>query len=62
MKSNNTIMAKSWLVATNDFQQRVPNPAQAGIAATMDALYQPMNAQYFNQFMDILVKIGRAHV
>lgn len=63
MKSNNTIMSKSWLVATNDFQQRIPNPAQAGIAATMDALYQPMNAQYFNQFMDILVnRIGFTYV
>lgn len=63
MKNNNTIMAKSWLAATNDFQQRVPNPAQAGIAATMDALYQPMNAQYFNQFMDILVnRIGFTYV
>lgn len=63
MKNNNTIMAKSWLAATNDFQQRVPNPTQAGIAATMDALFQPMNAQYFNQFMDILVnRIGFTYV
>lgn len=63
MKNNNTIMVKSWLAATNDFQQRVPNPAQAGIAATMDALFQPMNAQYFNQFMDILVnRIGFTYV
>lgn len=63
MKNNNTIMAKSWLAATNDFQQRIPNPTQAGVAATMDALYQPMNAQYFNQFMDILVnRIGFTYV
>lgn len=63
MKNNNTIMAKSWLAATNDFQQRVPNPTQAGVAATMDALFQPMNAQYFNQFMDILVnRIGFTYV
>lgn len=63
MKNNNTIMAKSWLVATNDFQQRVPNPAQAGLTATMDALFQPMNAQYYNQFMDILVnRIGFTYV
>jgi hypothetical protein len=63
MKNNNTIMMKSWLAGTNDFQQRVPNPSQAGIAATMDALFQPMNAQYFNQFMDILVnRIGFTYV
>jgi len=63
MKNNNTIMAKSWLAATNDFQQRIPNPSQSGIAATMDALFQPMNAQFFNQFMDILVnRIGFTYV
>lgn len=63
MKNNNTIMTKSWLAGTNDFQQRIPNPSQAGIAATMDALFQPMNAQYFNQFMDILVnRIGFTYV
>lgn len=63
MKNNNTIMAKSWLAATNDFQQRIPNPSQSGIAATMDALFQPMNAQYYNQFVDILVnRIGFTYV
>lgn len=63
MKNNNTIMTKSWLAGTNDFQQRIPNPSQAGISATMDALFQPMNAQYFNQFMDILVnRIGFTYV
>lgn len=54
-QNNNTIMAKVWLAGTNDFQQRVPDPTQAGISATMSALFQPMNGQYFNQFMDILV-------
>ena len=63
MKNNNTIATKSWLVATNDFQQRVPNPSQSGLAATMDALFQPMNAQYYGQFMDILVnRIGFTYV
>lgn len=54
-QNNNTIMAKAWLAGTNDFQQRIPDPTQAGISATMSALFQPMNGQYFNQFMDILV-------
>lgn len=53
--NNNTIMAKAWLAGTNDFQQRIPDPTQAGISATMSALFQPMNGMYFNQFMDILV-------
>lgn len=54
-QNNNTIMAKAWLAGTNDFQQRIPDPTQAGISATMSALFQPMNGQYFNQFMDILI-------
>ena len=61
--TNNTIMAKAWLSATNDFQQRVPDPTVSGIKATMDALFQPMNAMYYNQFMDILVnRIGFTYV
>lgn len=61
--NNSTIMAKAWLSATNDFQQRIPDPTVSGIKATMDALFQPMNGQYFNQFMDILVnRIGFTYV
>ena len=61
--NNNTIMAKAWLAGTNDFQQRVPDPTISGIKATMDALFQPMNGQYLNQFMDILVnRIGFTYV
>ena len=61
--NNNTIMAKAWLAGTNDFQQRVPDPTIAGVKATMDALFQPMNGQYLNQFMDILVnRIGFTYV
>lgn len=61
--NNNTIMAKAWLAGTNDFQQRIPDPTVSGIKATMDALFQPMNAMYYNQFMDILVnRIGFTYV
>ena len=61
--NNNTILAKAWLAGTNDFQQRVPDPTVSGIKATMDALFQPMNGQYLNQFMDILInRIGFTYV
>ena len=61
--NNNTIMAKAWLAGTNDFQQRIPDPTVSGIKATMDALFQPMNAQYYNQFLDILVnRIGFTYI
>ena len=61
--NNSTILAKAWLAGTNDFQQRIPDPTVSGIKATMDALFQPMNAMYFNQFLDILVnRIGFTYV
>lgn len=56
---NNTILGKALLQGTNDFAQRIPDPSQAGIKATMDALFDPLNNQLYNQFVDILVnRIG----
>lgn len=61
--NNSTILAKAWLAGTSDFQQRIPDPTIAGVKATMDALFQPMNAMYFNQFMDVLInRIGFTYV
>lgn len=61
--NNSTIMAKAWLSGTNDFQQRIPDPTVNGIAATMDALFAPMNQQYYNQFVDVLVnRVGMSYV
>lgn len=52
---NNTIISNVYLAATNDYQQRIPDPTQASIAQTMKALFDPMNKAYFNQFMDVLI-------
>ena len=46
---NNTILGKVWLAGTNDFQQRIPNPDQSNMQAFMDALFDPMNRNYYNQ-------------
>ena len=57
--NNATILAKTWLNGTNDFQQRIPDPTQAGIKATTSALFDPMNRQYLNWFIDTLInRIG----
>ena len=53
--SNSTIMEKVWLNGSNDFQQRIPKPTQGNITATVEALFDPMNRQYFNDFMQILI-------
>ena len=60
---NATILANVWLNGTNDFQQRIPDPTQQGIDATMNALFEPMNKAYYNQFIDSLVmRIGYTYV
>lgn len=60
---NNTILAKVWLNQTNDYQQRIPDSTQSGVASTMEALFDPMNRQYYNQFMDMLInRIGFTYV
>lgn len=60
---NVTIADKIWLNGTNDFQQRIPRPTQQGIDSTMDALFDPMNRNYYNQFVDALVmRIGMSYV
>jgi hypothetical protein len=52
---NATILGKAWLTGTNDFQQRIPQPTQQNITSTIKALYDPMNRQFYNQFMDVLI-------
>ncbi len=60
---NVTIADRIWLDGTNDFQQRIPRPTQQSISSTMDALFDPMNRNYYNQFVDALVmRIGMTYV
>ena len=60
---NYTILHDIWMRGTNDYQQRVPEPTQTNIDATMGALFDPMNQNYFNQFMDALImRIGTTYV
>ena len=62
-ENNSTILRNIWLNGTNDFQQRIPEPTQNNIAKTVDALFEPMNISYYNQFVDSLVmRIGMTYV
>lgn len=62
-ETNATILAKTWLAGTNDYQQRIPDPTQHGIDATIGALLDPMNNNYYNQFIDMLiVRIGDTYI
>lgn len=60
---NYTILHDVWLKGTNDYQQRIPEPTQTNIAQTMNALFDPMNQNYYNQFIDALImRIGTTYV
>ena len=60
---NATILNKIWLNGTNDYQQRIPKPTQTSIDGTMRALFDPMNHNYWNQFIDaLIVRIGYTEV
>ena len=54
-ETNSTILGKFRLSGTNDFQQRIPDPSQAGLAATAKALLDPMNGDIWNAFYGWLI-------
>lgn len=57
--NNTTIAGRVYLSATNDFQQRVPDPTIAGIDATSKFLFEPNNGRYLNEFIDAYInRIG----
>ncbi len=59
--NNATILDQIWLKGTNDYQQRVPKATQAGVTATMKAIYA--DRAIYNQFVDAFVnRIGRTIV
>ena len=57
--NNTTIAGRVYLSATNDFQQRVPDPTVSGIDATSKFLFKPNNGRYLNEFIDAYInRIG----
>ena len=56
---NSTILKAAWLEATNDFQQRIPDPTVSQMAEVSAALFDPMNNDLFNQWSNNLInRIG----
>ena len=51
---NSTILERAWLSATNDYQQRIPNPSISSYAEHVAAIFDPMNNDLFNQFTGML--------
>lgn len=60
---NSTILDRVWLSGTWEYQQRVPQASQAGVAQVAEFLFDPMNRMYLNQFIDVLVnRIGMTRI
>ena len=60
---NVTILDRVWLNSTNDFQQRIPRPTQQTLSSTINALFDPVNRHYYNQFVDnLIMRIGMTYV
>lgn len=59
---NSTILEKAWLSGTNDYQQRIPNPATSSYAEHVAALFDPMNNDLYNQFSGMLVGLMGTYV
>jgi len=55
MQNNTTVLANAMLSMSTDFQQRVPDPSQQGVARVSEFLFKPMNRKYLNEFMDMFV-------
>lgn len=59
---NSTILEKAWLSGSNDYQQRIPNPSISSYTEHVDALFDPMNHDLFNQFSGLLVGLMGTYV
>lgn len=60
---NSTILDRVWLENSWEYQQRVPQASQQGVAAVAEFLFEPMNKMYYNQFVDALInRIGMTRI
>lgn len=60
---NSTILDRVWLENTWEYQQRVPQASQQGVAAVAEFLFDPLNKMYYNQFVDSLInRIGMTRI
>jgi len=62
MQNNTTVLANAMLSMSTDFQQRVPDPSQQGVARVSEFLFKPMNRKYLNEFMDMFVNVFAAQL
>lgn len=59
---NSTIIERAWLSASNDFQQRIPNPAVSSYANVVENIFAPLNNDLFNEFCGLLNGLNATYV
>ena len=59
---NSSIVERAWLSASNDFQQRIPNPAINSYANVVANIFAPMNNDLFNEFCGLLNGLNATYV
>lgn len=59
---NSTVLERAWLSGSNDFQQRIPNPSISAYADVVEHLFDPMNANLFNEFSGLLNGLTATYV
>ena len=59
---NSTILERAWLSGSNDFQQRIPNPAINAYDNVVSHLFAPMNNDLFNEFSGLLNGLNATYV
>lgn len=59
---NSTVLTRAWLSGSNNFQQRIPNPAINSYANVVAHLFAPMNNDLFNEFSGLLNGLNATYV
>ena len=59
---NSTVLERAWLSASNDFQQRIPNPSISSYANVVENLFAPLNNDLFNEFCGLLNGLNATYV
>lgn len=59
---NSTVLERAWLSASNDFQQRIPNPSINAYANVIENLFSPLNNDLFNEFCGLLNGLNATYV
>lgn len=59
---NSNILERAWINGSNMFQQRIPNPTINSYASVVNALFDPMNNDLYNEFSGLLYGLNATYV